>query len=61
MHKELADARILPLDCDMDKCLLKIEEDYENSRSLSVLLVGLLNPQDTSGGSDLIKRWGNIV
>lgn len=61
LHKELAEAKILPLECDVDKCLLNIELAYENARSLNVELFNIINENETNAGKNFYKRWGNII
>ena len=32
LHKEIADAKTLPLECNLDLCLRKLEETYHSSK-----------------------------
>ena len=42
LHREIADAKFLPKESNLDKCLLKMEESHENNRVLGTILFSML-------------------
>lgn len=60
LHRELAEARVLPKDCDVDGCLSAMEHAVENIKALPLWFYSLTNEVE-SDRNYMHERWGGFM